>query len=218
MSTAITPDRLALYRTAQRHLARRDPVLKPLIRTVGPCTMQPASADPLTVLVRCVIYQQISTKAAATIFSRLAAHLGGPPVRHKKLAAASADDLRACGVSGPKQRTLRAILDHVAADRTFLRRVVDLPDDDLRAEVTRIKGFGPWSADMLLMFGLSRPDVLPVGDLGLRAGVRKHYGLEAMPTPAELERIAEPWRPYRSIATWYIWRSLGPVPQSGQGG
>lgn len=211
-------DRVAVYQKAVRHLSRRDPVLKELIRRVGPCTMQPAVADPFTVLVRCVIYQQISTKAAATIFDRLAVHLGGPPVCPVKLGAASADDLRGCGVSGPKQRTLRAILDHTTADPEFLARVVVLEDDALRAEVTRIKGFGPWSADMMMMFGLGRLDVLPVGDLGLKTGVKEMYGLTEMPTATAMIERAEAWRPYRSVATWYFWRSRGPVPQSGQGG
>lgn len=218
MSTPLSPDRVAAYAKAVRHLSRRDPVLKELIRRVGPCTMQPASDDPFTVLVRCVVYQQISTKAATTIFNRLADRLGGVPVCRIKLAAATADELRACGISGPKQRTFRAILDHLTSDPEFLGRVPALADDDLRAEVTRIKGFGPWSADMMMMFGLGRLDVLPVGDLGLKMGVQEVYGLGAMPSAAELAERAEPWRPYRSVATWYFWRSRGPVPQSGQGG
>lgn len=210
MST-LTPERAELYRKAVRHLSRRDGRLKALIKQVGPCTMAPVSDDPLTVLVRCVVYQQISTKAAASIFNRLAARLGGPPLPMAALAAATAEDLRGCGLSGPKQRAVRAILDHAAAEAGFLPGLAALSDDELRASVTRIKGFGPWSADMLLMFGLSRLDVLPVGDLGLRVGVRRLYGLAELPKPAELVAIAEPWRPYRSVATWYLWRSLDPT-------
>jgi DNA-3-methyladenine glycosylase II len=207
MST-LTAERAALYGKAVRHLSRRDPALKALIKRVGPCTMMPVSDDPLTVLVRCVIYQQISTKAATSIFNRLAERLGGPPLPMAALLAATADDLRACGISGPKQRAIRAVLDHAAAEAGFLAGLAALPDDELRASVTRIKGFGPWSADMLMMFGLLRPDVLPVGDLGLRVAIRKHYGLAELPKPAEVTAIGEKWRPYRSIATWYMWRSL----------
>jgi DNA-3-methyladenine glycosylase II len=206
------------YATVRRHLSRRDTVLKALIKTVGPCTWKPLFDEPLTLLVRCVISQQISTKAADTITTRLLAKLGGPPVRAAKLAGMSDEEFRECGVSGPKQRALRAVVEHVAADRTFLKRLPELEDDEFRAAVTRIKGIGPWSADMLLMFGLGRPDVLPVGDFGLKAGVRRFWELEELPSKEKMEELAEPWRPYRSVATWYIWRGLGGVvPHSGNG-
>ena len=171
--------------------------------------------DPLTLLVRCVISQQISTKAAETISTRLLAKLGSP-VRAAKLARLSDDDFRACGVSGPKQRALRAVADHVRANRGFLARLPDLPDDEFREAVTAIHGIGPWSADMLLMFGIARPDVLPVGDLGIKAAIRNLYGFgDRYPSAAEMADVAEPWRPHRSVACWYLWRSLGGVvPQS----
>lgn len=196
------------YQKARRHLSRRDPVLKVVIKQVGRCTWQPVFSDPLTLLVRCVISQQISTKAAETISGRLMEKLGGAPFRVTDLLALTDDDFRACGVSGPKQRALRSVAAHVAADETFLTRLPDLPDDEFRAAVVQIKGLGPWSADMLLMFGISRPDVLPVGDLGIKAAMRNLYGLADLPKPPEMERIAEPWRPYRSVACWYLWRSL----------
>jgi DNA-3-methyladenine glycosylase II len=194
-------------------------VLKAVIRAVGPCTWKPVFDEPLTLLVRCVISQQISTKAAETISARLLAKLGGRPVRVAKLAALADDDFRTCGVSAPKVRALRAVAAHVAADRTFLRRLPDLPDDEFRAAVTQIKGIGPWSADMLLMFGISRPDVLPVGDLGIKAAIRNLYGFgDRYPTADEMAEVAELWRPYRSVACWYLWRSLGSkVPQSATG-
>ncbi len=213
------PDDLpAWYAKAQRHLARRDPVLKALVKRVGPCTMAPVSGDPFTVLVRCVIYQQISTKAAKSIFDRLATAVGGPPVPPAALLALSPEQWAACGVSGPKQRTLRAVMAHLDANPALLPNLAVWDDDTIRANLVVIKGIGPWSVDMFLMFSVSRPDVLPVGDLGLKMGVRDEYGLDHIPTTAELIEIAEPWRPYRSVATWYFWRSRGPVPQSGQGG
>ncbi len=203
---------------AVRHLARKCPVMKELVKLVGPCTWAPASDDPFTMLVRCVVYQQISTRAAKTIYDRLLAACGGPPVARERLVAMTEDELRACGVSGPKQRALRAVADYVAANPDLLPGIEARDEPTLRTQLVAIKGIGHWSVDMFLMFGLARPDVLPVGDLGLRAGVRKAFGLAELPTPAELEALAAPWQPYRSVATWYVWRSLGPVPQSGQGG
>lgn len=215
---SVSPDRAALYAKAVRHLSRRCPVLKALAKEVGPCTWAPMSDDPFTVLVRCVIYQQISTKAAKSIFDRLAAACGGLPIPRDRLAALPEADYRACGVSGPKQRTLRAVLDHVAANPDLLPGIEDRDEAVLRPQLTAIKGIGNWSVDMFLMFGLGRPDVLPVGDLGLRAGVMRRYGLAALPSPTEVAALAEKWKPYRSVATWYFWRAAGPVPQSGQGG
>jgi DNA-3-methyladenine glycosylase II len=218
MSTTIPPDRAELYRKARRHLSRKCPVLKRLIARVGPCTWAPVSDDPFTILVRCVIYQQISTKAAKSIFERFAVAAGGLPVARDRLAALTEAEFKRCGVSGPKQRTLRAVAAHVAANPDLLPGIETREEAQLRVQLTAIKGIGPWSVDMFLMFGLGRPDVLPVGDLGLRMGVRDEYGLKEIPEADELVALAEPWRPYRSVATWYFWRSRGPVPQSGQGG
>jgi DNA-3-methyladenine glycosylase II len=218
MSTTVPAARAELYRKACRHLSRKCPVLKGLIKKVGPCTWAPVSDDPFTVLVRCVVYQQISTKAAKSIFERLTAAAGGMPIARARVAALSDADFQACGVSGPKRRALRAVADHVAANPDLLPAVNDLDEAELRPRLTAITGVGPWTVDMFLMFGLCRPDVLPVGDLGLRAGVKDMYGLKELPTPAEVTARAEPWRPYRSVATWYFWRSRGFVPQSSQGG
>jgi DNA-3-methyladenine glycosylase II len=218
MSTTIPPDRADLYRKARRHLSRKCPVLKRLITRVGPCTWAPVSDDPFTILVRCVIYQQISTKAAKSIFERLAAAAGGLPIGREKLSVLTEAAFKLCGVSGPKQRTLKAVAEHVAANPDLLPGIETREEAILRTQLTAIKGIGPWSADMFLMFGLGRPDVLPVGDLGLRMGVRDEYGLKEIPGADALVALAEPWRPYRSVATWYFWRSRGPVPQSGQGG
>lgn len=204
---------------AVRHLSRKCAVLKGIVKTVGPCTWAPASDDPFTMLVRCVIYQQISTKAAKSIYDRLVAACGGPPVARERLVAMTEAELRACGVSGPKQRALRAVADHVAANPDLLPGIADRDEPTLRKQLVAIKGIGNWSVDMFLMFGLARPDVLPVGDLGLRMAVKKHFALDELPTPAELEELCAHWKPYRSVATWYMWRSLGgPVPQSGDGG
>ena len=131
------------YRTARRHLARNCPVMKQIIARVGPCTLTPMPQDPFTLLVRCIISQQISTKAAESIFGRLAALVGGPPVRMTKVAKLSDDRLQSCGVSGPKQRTLRAVIEHVRANPGLLPGIDERDDDTIREQLTQIKGIGP---------------------------------------------------------------------------
>lgn len=210
----VPPHLAAQFAAATRHLSRRCPVMKALIRRVGPCTLTPRPDDPFTLIVRSVIAQQISTKAAASISGKLMAALGGPPITQVQLAAVTDEQFQACGVSGPKRHTLRAVCSHIEANPDLLPGIAQRDDDTIRAQLTAIKGIGPWTVDMILMFGFGRPDVLPVGDLGLRLGVRDEYGLNDVPGPAELHELAAKWRPYRSIATWYLWRSRGPVPQS----
>lgn len=213
MSTTHTPNANP-HAKAMRHLGRNCPTLKQVIARVGPCTWAPAQDDPFTLIVRCVISQQISGKAAESITARLVEAVGGTPISHKRLAKFTDDQYQACGVSGPKRRTLRAVCDHVKANPDFLPGIPSREDEHLREQLVSIKGIGPWTVDMFLMFGLARPDVLPIGDYGLKSGVRKLFGLKELPTAKELEKLAELWRPHCSIATWYIWRSLGPVPQS----
>src|SRR5262245_10749269 len=208
------PTRAELHATALRHLSRKCPVMKGLIARVGPCTLTPMPDDPFTLLVRCVIAQQISTKAATSISAKLTAALGGPPVAREKLARLTDAHFLSCGVSAPKRRTLRAGREHVGANPDLLPGIAERDDDTIRIQLTAIKGIGPWTVDMILMFGFGRPDVLPVGDLGLRMGVKELYRLRVLPDPKKLTTLTEKWRPYRSIATWYVWRSRGPVPQS----
>jgi DNA-3-methyladenine glycosylase II len=210
--TPSLPPRPELHVKAQRHLARKCPVMKRLIAAHGPCTLVPAIEDPFNLLVRCVISQQISTKAANSIYAKLAAAVGGPPVSREALAKLTPKRFQACGVSGPKQRTLRAVVGHVAANPDLLPGIAAMGDDDIRERLIVIKGIGPWTVDMFLMFGICRPDVLPVGDFGLRIGVKNLFGLKDLPTREELTTIAEPWQPYRTVATWYVWRSLDPQP------
>ena len=196
------------YKTARRHLTRQCPVMKRLIGVVGPCTLTPNPADPFTLLVRCVISQQISTKAAESIFGRLAALVGGPPVPMAKVARLTDARLKSCGVSGPKQRTLRAVVEYVKANPKLLPGIEERDDDTVREQLTEIKGIGPWSADMFLMFGLGRPDVLPVGDYGFRAALKNQFKMKELPDPKKATKLSEPWRPSRRIATWFLWRSL----------
>jgi DNA-3-methyladenine glycosylase II len=198
---------------ARRHLARRDPVLKRLMAHVGPCTLR-HEPDGFAALVRSIIAQQISTKAAASIHARLLLALGRRGLRPGALLALSDEELRGAGLSASKGRSLRDLAEKVHTRAVPLRRLPDLTDEEVIEHLLPVRGIGRWTAQMFLIFSLGRPDVLPVDDLGLRAGVRQVYGLPALPERAVLTELAEPWRPYRSVATWYFWRSRGFVPQS----
>jgi DNA-3-methyladenine glycosylase II len=201
------------FRKAQRHLARRDSILKQLIATVGPCTLQP-NPDAFLVLVRSIIAQLISTKAAASIFARLQQSVGTETVTPAALVAAGASALRSAGLSGAKTRALTDLATRIQDGTLNLQRLPEMSDEEVIAQLVPVYGIGTWTAQMFLIFCLGRLDVLPVEDLGLRAGVQDQYGLPALPDKASLRERAEPWRPYRSIATWYFWRSRGFVPQS----
>jgi DNA-3-methyladenine glycosylase II len=205
----------ALFGSARRHLGRRDPVLKELMAAVGPCRLRPDPGDPFALLVRSVVSQMISTKAAAAIFAKVRAALPGERLTPAGVRAVSEARLRAAGLSGAKVRTLRALADGAASGALPLGRLGELTDDEIAGHLLPLPGIGTWTVEMFLIFGLGRLDVLPVGDFGLRAGVRDVYGLDELPSVAELRERAEPWRPYRTVATWYFWRSRGFVPQSG---
>jgi DNA-3-methyladenine glycosylase II len=201
------------FTKAQRHLARRDPVLKHLIAAVGPCTLW-FEPSHFAALVRSIISQQISTRAAASIRTRLQEALAPAGVTPQAILAAPDETLRGAGLSGAKARSLRDLAEKVHSGALPLDDLAALTDDEVIERLLPVRGIGRWTAQMFLIFSLGRLDVLPVGDLGLRAGVRRHYRLAELPTPAELEELARPWQPYRSVATWYMWRSLGTVPQS----
>jgi DNA-3-methyladenine glycosylase II len=196
---------------ARRHLARRDAVLKPLIASIGACTLR-LSADHFGTLVRSIISQQISGKAARAISGRLEEKIGR--FQPKRILAASDDDLRSAGLSRGKVRSVRDLAEKCQSGLIPLRRLAALEDAEIITSLTQVHGIGPWTAEMFLIFSLGRTDVLPVGDYGLRAGVQRHYRLDELPKKNELIEITESWRPYRSVGTWYIWRSLGGVPQS----
>lgn len=200
---------------ARRHLARRDAVLKPLIRRVGPCTLATAD-DYFGILVRSIISQQISTKAAKAIAERLHKALGRGGYRPSNILKADEATLRGAGLSSNKQRSLIDLAEKCAAGAVPLKRLPEMPDEEVIDALVPVRGIGRWTAEMFLIFALGRRDVLPVDDYGLRTGVQRHYGLDELPKKAALTEIGEPWRPFRSIATWFIWRSLGDVPQSGE--
>jgi DNA-3-methyladenine glycosylase II len=159
--------------------------------------------------------QLISASAARTVFARLLSLVGESSFTPQTVLALSVEELRSPGLSAAKATCLLEVALRATDGRLPLNQLENIDDDTLFHALTAIKGIGPWTANMVLMFHLGRPDVLPVGDFGLRAGVRDLYSLEALPTPSRLHEIAAPWSPWRSIATWYIWRSRGFVPNSG---
>jgi DNA-3-methyladenine glycosylase II len=201
------------FRKARRHLARRDAVLKALMTAVGPCTLQP-HPDPLRVLTRSIVSQMISTKAAAAINARLEASMPGGVLSADGLLALGEDDLRGVGLSRAKALALSELAELAQSGELPLERLAEMSDEEVIARLVPLRGIGVWTAEMFLIFCLGRLDVLPVGDLGLRAGVQDCYGLAGLPGVKELRQLGEAWRPYRSVATWYFWRSRGGVPQS----
>jgi DNA-3-methyladenine glycosylase II len=168
--------------------------------------------DAYGTLVRSIVGQQLSTKAAATIYGRVLDRFGGHTPTPKQLLKADPDDMRAAGLSHAKVAYLRDLAQHVEDGALELERLPDLPDEEVAAQLTAIKGVGQWTADMFLMFYLARPDVLPVGDQGIRRAIQVEYGLRKLPDAKRMQKIAKPWRPYRTLASLYLWSSLDNTP------
>ncbi len=201
------------YARARRLLLRRDPVLAALIRKHGACGLAAAQrADHFSALLRAITGQQLSTKAAATIYARLIALMPGG-VTPTALAALTDEQMRGVGMSRQKIAYFRDLADKATSGALPLDALDALSDEDVIAALTQVKGIGRWSAEMFLMFRLHRPDVLPVDDLGIVNAVKNVYGLRKRPTADRIRRIGEAWRPYRSVASWYLWRSLDNEPQ-----
>jgi 3-methyladenine DNA glycosylase/8-oxoguanine DNA glycosylase len=201
------------YAAARRALMRRDPVLAAIIKRHGPCGLGAVRDhfDHFAMLVRAIVFQQLSTKAASTIHNRLMERMpGGKPVP-EALAALSDAQLRAAGISRQKALYLRDLCEKVSSGAVPLQDVDDLPDEDVIVALTQVKGIGRWTAEMFLIFRLQRPDVLPLNDLGIINAIQRAYRLRKKPTPDRMRKIGEAWRPYRSVASWYLWRSLEPL-------
>ena len=198
-------------------LRAADPILARVIDDVGPDGLGDPRAgrpdDHYGALVRSIVGQQLSTTAARAIYGRLTERFGGRTPTPEEVLADDPDELRvAAGLSRAKTRYLRSLAEHVLDGSLELERLDELSDDAAIAELTAVKGIGTWSAHMFLMFHLQRPDVVAVGDLGIRKAVTLRYGLDALPDAATIERIAEPWRPHRTLACRYLWRSLDVTP------
>jgi DNA-3-methyladenine glycosylase II len=198
-------------------LAAADPVIARLIERYGSPDglferRGRRPGDAYGALLRSIVGQQLSTKAARAIFERLTALFDDRTPTPRELLDTDPEKLREVGLSRAKVAYLRDLAERVEDGELDLGRIAELPDEEVAAELTQVKGLGPWSVQMFLIFHLGRPDVLPAGDLGIRRAVRDQYGLDELPDAAELERIAEPWRPNRSLASLYLWRSLDATP------
>jgi DNA-3-methyladenine glycosylase II len=210
-SASLTPEG---YARARRHLMRRDPVLGAAIKAIGPCGMADRQrTDHLSALVGAIVSQQLSTKAAATIFGRFVALF---PDHHIPSAAAIAGQtdaqLRGVGLSGQKVSYLRDLSARIADGRLDLDELDTLADELVIERLTAVKGFGRWTAEMFLMFRLHRPDVLPADDLGIVNAIHRLYRLRKRPDAKRILKMGEAWRPYRSVASWYLWQTLRNVP------
>jgi len=207
------------YARARRALMRRDSVIATLIRQHGECGLASSQrTDPFHALLHAIIAQQLSTKAAKTIEGRFSALFDGGPTP-AAVARASDEKLRAVGLSPQKLKYVRDLCARILDESLNLDALALLTDDEVIEALTSVKGIGRWTAEMFLMFRLHRPDVLPVGDLGIVKAVQRAYKLRALPTPARLMKIGEAWRPYRSVACWYLWASLdGPLLKTSKNG
>ena len=192
---------------ALRHLRRKDPILKALIAKVGPCaiTYHPPTFHALT---RAIFYQQLSGKAASLIFRRFLDCCGVRLLKPESILALDDERMRAAGLSGQKVTYVRDLARRTAAGELRFGRHKRLSDEEVIAELTQVTGIGVWTVQMFLMFALRRPDVFPVLDLGVRTAMRRLYGIDSAAKHEVYEAVAEGWRPHRSVASWYMWRSL----------
>lgn len=201
---------------ADEHLRSADHVLRRLIDERGPIDPETdrrgSRPDGYQALARAIVGQQLSTKAAASIWGRVTELFGGETPAPSQLLEVDGSELRDAGLSWSKVGFLKDLAERVEDGRLDLARLGELSDEDVVAELTEIKGVGRWTAEMFLIFHLARPDVISTGDLGIRRATQLAYELEDLPGPTDLERIAEPWRPHRTLACLYLWRSLDNAP------
>jgi len=205
---------------ARERLAASDPTMAALIERLGEIDIETRlrrrseerPADAYGALLRAIVGQQLSTKAARTIYGRVLELFGGRTPTPEQLLDVEGDALRACGLSGRKVEYVRDLAAHVISGELELERLGELSDEEVIAEIVAVRGLGVWTAEMFLMFHLERPDVLSGGDLGIRKAVQIEYGLKEMPAPARVLEIGEPWRPQRSLASLYLWESLAITP------
>jgi DNA-3-methyladenine glycosylase II len=193
-------------RSAILHL-KKDPVLGKIIDRVGQYGIQ-YREPTFESLVRSIVYQQLSGRVATVIFQRLVAALPDGRVTPENIMKLRPERMRRLGLSRGKTKYIRDLAKHTRKGSVVFERLPGLPDEAVIEHLTRVKGIGVWTAHMFLIFALKRDNVLPVGDLGVRSAIRKAYGLPQLPTPAEMEALASHWRPYCSVASWYLWRSL----------
>lgn len=193
-------------RKALLHLKKSDPVMRAIIERVGPCKMQ-FGEPKFHSLAEAIVYQQLNGKAAVTIFKRFSA-LAGDPLTPEGILKLTPAQMRSVGLSKQKSSYLFDMAERANRGELDFSRLPDMSDDKVIEHLTQVKGVGVWTAHMFLMFTLRRPNVLPTGDFGVRSAIKKHYNKRKLPKPEQMEKIAKPWEPYRSIACWYLWQSL----------
>ena len=206
---------------ARKALAAADPTMAALIERMGKLDIatrlrrrkEERPADAYGALLRAIVGQQLSTKAARTIYLRVLDLFGGTAPSPEQLLEASEEELRGCGLSGRKTEYVRDLARHVLSGELGLDRLGELEDEQVIEEISAVRGLGRWTAEMFLLFHLERPDVLSGGDLGIRKAIQIEYGLEEMPTPTRVIEIGEAWRPHRSLTSLYLWESLAAVPE-----
>ena len=209
-ATLVTPD---YWDEACKHLAKRDRVMKKLIPKFGEARLQ-SRGDAFTTLARSIVGQQISVKAAQSVWDRFAALIEGPSHRIAPAAvqALEIEALRGAGLSARKVEYLRDLAAHFVQGSVHVKAWASMDDEAIIEELVAIRGIGRWTAEMFLIFHLMRPNVLPLDDLGLIKGISQHYFSGEPVSRAEAREVGEAWAPYRSVATWYLWRSLDPLP------
>ena len=193
-------------RKAINHLKKCDPVLRAIIERVGPFRMQ-YGLPQFSSLAEAIVYQQLNGKAAETIFKRFAA-LAGEPLTPEGILKLSGEQLRGVGLSKQKSAYLKDLAQKTAAGILDFSKLPELPDEEVIEHLTQVKGIGVWTAHMFLIFSLRRLNVLPTGDYGVQMALKRHYRKRKLPKPKDMEKIARAWEPYRSVACWYMWRSL----------
>jgi DNA-3-methyladenine glycosylase II len=193
-------------RKAINHLKKSDPVLRAIIERVGPCRME-FGEPTFHSLAEAIVYQQLNGKAAVTIFKRFT-DAAGEPVTPQGVHKLSEQQMRAIGLSKQKSSYLRDLAAKTQSGLLNFEKLADMAEADVIEHLTQVKGIGTWTAHMFLMFTMRRPDVLPTGDYGIQVAMKKYYRKRKLPKPKDMERIAKVWIPYRSIACWYLWRSL----------
>lgn len=194
-------------RSAQTQLKKNDPQMREIIRRVGPFTLRPKS-DHFEMLANSIISQQISVAAARTISERLLERLGKAGMTATAISKLDLEQLREVGISKQKGTYLLDLARHVDAGNLDLKSLARKSDDAIIEQLTVVKGIGVWTSQMFLIFSLGRLDVLPVGDYGIRKAIQQEYQLDDLPSPKEIELLAKPWRPYATVASWYLWQSL----------
>jgi len=193
-------------RQAVDHLKKSDPVLRAIIERIGAFRMEYGPPE-FHSLAEAILYQQLNGKAAVTIFKRFAA-LAGEPLTPAGILKLTDEQMRSAGLSKQKSSYLRNMAQRAISGELDFSKLHEMSDEDVIKHLTQVKGVGVWTAQMFLMFTLKRPNVLPTGDFGVQMAIKRHYNKRKLPKPAQMEKIAKPWEPYRSIACWYLWKSM----------